>query len=146
MAYIPKTEEELARELLLPEGEYDFEVIDALDKPSKKGNDMFTLKLQIFDSGGMPNYVWDYLVIGNNFGERKLRHVAISCGLAEIYSSGKLTAEDFVGKSGKAIIKIAPGNDQYPDPKNTVFDYLPPDGFKAKSEATDIDLNDSIPF
>ena len=149
MTYIPKTEAELAQETLLPEGTYDFEVINTDDKPSKKGNEMFTLKLFVFDSDGKPRIVFDYMALGNPFGERKLRHAAAACGLLEIYNSGNLKAADFQDTSGKVLVKQQNGTADYPLPKNVVADYLPREEgvvTTAKPQRTRDIIDDDIPF
>jgi hypothetical protein len=125
MKYTPKTEEQLAQEALLPDGTYDFEIIDTDDKPSKKGNDMITLKLWVFSDGGEQRHIFDYIAMGNHFGERKLRHAANACGLLEIYNSGKIVHTDFMGTTGKVLLKQQKGTDDFPLPKNIVADYLP---------------------
>lgn len=124
MTYTPKSEDQLAKEGLLPEGAYDFEVADTSDKPNKKGNTMYTLKLHIFDESGSPKIVYDYIALGNNFGERKLRHAADSCGLIAIYETGNMKPSDFQGRSGKVQIKQQDGNVDFPMPKNVVADYV----------------------
>lgn len=124
MGYTPKTEEQLAKEGLLPDGEYDFEVAETSDKPSKKGNDMYTLKLHVFGDDGAPQIIYDYIALGNHFGERKLRHVANACGLIDIYNTGNLKPKDFMGKAGKVKIKQQDGTADYPLPKNVVSDYV----------------------
>lgn len=124
MSYTPKTEDQLAKEGLLAKGTYDFEVAETSDKPSKKGNDMYTLKLHVFDENGTARIVYDYIALGNNFGERKLRHAADTCGLIEIYNTGNLKPKDFQGKSGKAQIKQQDGTVDHPMPKNVVSDYV----------------------
>ena len=151
MAYTPKTEAELAKESLLPAGEYDATCIECIDRPSKKGNDMFTLKLQIFDPEGGFRVVFDYIVFGNPFGERKFRHAADAFGLIDVYSSGKLTAQDFVDCSCKIKLKIQDGTADFPTPKNAVEDYISLGGddpvFKPVATNTaSKDLDDDIPF
>ena len=148
MNYTPKTEEQLAEEALLADGTYDFEVIGTSDKPSKKGNDMFTLNLCIFSHDGTQRFINDYIAMGNNFGERKLRRAAVACGLLDIYTSGSLQAYDFRNMSGKVLLKQQNGTDDYPLPKNVVGDYLPRDDnapaiHRIKPE--DI-IDDGIPF
>lgn len=154
MTYIPKTEETLAKEGLLPEGIYDFEVIETSDQPSKKGNDMFTLKLYVFDNDGSQRFIFDYIALGNNFGERKLRHAADACGLMDTYNSGKLTDRDFLNKCGKILLKQQNGTADFPMPKNIVSDYLSRDdsgGAAHDAPAKPIKpageiINDDIPF
>lgn len=146
MSYVAKSEEQLAKEGLMPEGEYDFEVIDSSDKPSKSGSDMCTLKLNVFDADGNGHHVWDYMVFGNHFGERKFRHAAVGCGLLSVYESGGLTAFEFKGKSGRCIIKIAEAKDGYL-PKNVVADYVPKDVQSKVTETTKDPLDgDEVPF
>lgn len=124
MTYTPKSEETLAKEGLLPDGTYDYEVADTSDKPSKKGKDMYTLKLHVFGDDGAAHVIYDYISLGNNFGERKLRHAADASNIIEIYESGKLKPSDFQGKTGKVIIKMQDGTADYPLPKNVVGDYV----------------------
>lgn len=157
MTYQPKSEEQLVKEGLLPDGEYDFEVLDTDDKPSKtSGNAMFTLKQNFFAEDGSGHIVTTYIALGSNFGERLLRHAADTCGLIDIYNSGNLTPADFRDRNGRAKIKIQEGNKEYPNPKNVVVDYitkpvpesvetgaLPPEKPKKKAAAP---LDDEIPF
>jgi len=148
MKYTPKTEEQLADESLLDDGLYDFEIIDVDDRPSKKGNDMITLKLAVFNNDGTQRHIYDYLVIGNPFGERRLRHAARTCGILDIYNSGNLTAQDFLDKSGRVLLKRQNGTSEYPAPKNIVSDYPAPGDDKPAppvGPAKDI-INDDIPF
>lgn len=150
MTYKPKSEEQLAKEGLLEAGIYDFEVADTSDKPSKKGKAMYTLKLHVFDEEGSAKVVWDYIALGSNFGERKLRHAADACGLIETYNTGNLKPSDFQGKAGKVEISINDGNADYPLPKNAIKDYVK----RAEQESvatvalppvSSVD-NDDIPF
>lgn len=144
--YTPKSEEQLVEESLLQEGTYDFEVIDTDDRPSKKGNEMITLKLAVFAGDGSQRHIFDYIAFGTNFGERKFRHAAEACGLMDIYNSGKMTDQDFQGASGKLILKKQEGTVEFPA-KNVVAEYLPHEGEASKPArpAKEI-LNDDLPF
>ncbi len=124
MSYTPKSDEQLAKEGLLTDGTYDFEIVDTSDKPSKRGNDMYTLKLNVFSPDGITHIIYDYIALGSNFGERKLRHAADACQLLDIYQTGNLKPADFLGKTGKVNIKQQDGNADYPMPKNVVVDYV----------------------
>lgn len=145
MTYVPKSEEQLAKEGLFPEGIYDFEVVDTNDAPSKKGNDMFTLTLRVFGDEEIRT-VFDYIVPNSNFGERKLRRAAVACGLIDVYTSGELKHYTFMGATGKAKLKQQDGTDGFM-PKNVVADYLPRDDAHVADPrpARDI-INDEIPF
>ena len=147
MKYTPKSEEQLAEEALLPDGTYDFTIIDTDDKPSKKGNDMITLKLQVFGNDGAQQHIFDYIAIGNHFGERKLRHAANACGLLKQYNSGSLEAKDFQDTSGKILLKQQKGKTDFPLPKNIVSDYLQREegDVVVHKPAREI-VDDNIPF
>lgn len=148
MSYTAKTEEQLAKEGLMSDGEYDFEVIETSDKPSKAGNAMATLKLNVFAEDGSGNHLTDYISFGSNFGERKWRRAADACGLLAEYESGKLVASDFMSKCGKVIIKTQEGNPEYPLPKNVVAEYVKrPAGFVAANKPIPKEVEeDVIPF
>jgi hypothetical protein len=147
MKYTPKTEAQLAEESLLPNGTYDFEIIETSDRPSKKGNDMFSLKLSVFDIDGNQRIIFDYIAMGNFFGERKLRHAANACGLLEIYNSGNLKADDFLNTSGKILLKQQKGTPDFPLPKNVVVDYLQREnGDVAVTKPIREIIDDDIPF
>jgi len=146
MNYTPKTEMELEKESLLPEGTYDFEVIETSDRPSKKGNDMITLKLNIFGGDGSNRHIYDYIALGSNFGERKLRKAAAGCGLMDIYNSGALKDQDFLGANGKAFVRQEDGTVEFPA-KNIVGEYWPHEDAQAKpTKPTTEIINDDIPF
>lgn len=152
MSYTPKSEEALAKEGLLAPGTYDFEVLETSDKPSKKGNEMITLKLRVFDTDGNSRHIFDYIAFGSAFGERKFRHAANACGLMEVYNSGKLVAGDFLNTMGRLELKQQDGTPDYPMPKNVVSDYIGRDEVEiARQQAkakpiTKPDLGDDIPF
>jgi hypothetical protein len=146
MNYTPETEEQLAEEDLLPEGIYDFQIIDSDDRPSKKGNDMFTLKLCVYDVDGNERHIFDYIAMGNSFGERKLRHAAVACGLLDVYSSGNLSRFDFLNASGKVKLKQQKGTDDFPLPKNVVLDYIRRDEGPTDTRPSREIIDDGIPF
>ena len=146
MNYTPKTEEQLAEESLLPEGIYDFEIVGTDDRSSKKGNEMITLKLRVFDGSGGERHVFDYIAFGSSFGERKFRHAANTCGLLEVYNSGNLTALDFLRKSGRAKIKQQKGTEDFPKPKNVVADYIISDSGPTDTRPAREIIDDGLPF
>lgn len=150
MTYQPKTEEQLAKEGLFPDGEYDFEVIETSGKPSKGGASMFTLKLLAYAADGSTFFLTDYIALSSNFGERKLRHAAAACGLIDVYTSGKLTHEDFKDRRGRVIVKTQEGTPDYPLPKNVVKDYVKnEDGAMAapvKKQTSAESISDEVPF
>lgn len=122
MNFTPKTEEELARESLLSAGTYPFEVLEAIEQVSKKGNEMIKLKLNVFGQSGEQVHVYDYLLESMAF---KLRHFAEAAGLLRDYEAGKLDAQACVGKNG--FVKLEIEEQLGYVPRNTVKDYAKPD-------------------
>jgi hypothetical protein len=119
MRFEPKTEDQLKAETLLPDGDYDFEVMDAQDTTSKKGNDMIAVKLRVFTNNG-ERHIYDYLMPSMGF---KLRHFCESTGLLSKYDAGTLEAAHCIRREGIASIEQEAGNNGY-GPKNKVVDYV----------------------
>lgn len=124
MKFTPKTEKQIQDERfpLLKPGKYRFEVFEANDEMSKKGNPMIVLKLKILDNEfGTITYLKDYLMESI---AHKLRHAAYVCGLNNSYEQGDLNALSFLGKTGLVDIGVQKDKTgQYPD-KNSIQDYL----------------------
>lgn len=121
MKFTPKSEKEIAEASLWPAGEYAFEIVNAVEKQSKSGNDMIELIINVFNSEGSFKIVKDYLLESMAF---KLRHAADGCGILDKYDAGEITANDFIGKVGYLKLKIDKNKDpQYAD-KNAVQDYV----------------------
>lgn len=85
---------------LVPQGEYDFEVVRAEEQVSKKNNPMIklTLKVNVQDE-----HYWllDYLSDKN---PRKIKSFMLCIGLENNYSSGELSEEDCLGQIGRVKI------------------------------------------
>ena len=152
MKFQPKTEDDLKREALLGTGVYDFEVIDAKDAVSKKGNDMIALKLRVFSNDQGERVVRDWLMPSMGF---KLRHFAETTGLIGAYDAGTLSAADCQGRSGRVALVIKE-DDQY-GPQNAVKDYekgkavaeareTPADGAPKPPRPSQVSLVDEPPF
>lgn len=120
MKFTPKTNEEIQRESLMPDGSYDFTVARAEDTHSKAGNEMLKVNLCIYSEKGSQYYVYDYLLEAMAW---KLRHFAYAVGCQKQYDAGVLTASDVQGKSGTLRLVHEDGTDQYPA-KNVVKDYI----------------------
>jgi hypothetical protein len=113
------TEDELIRASLLEPGVYPFEVMTAVDKISKTGNEMIELKLNVFGDN-QEAHVFDYLLEKMAF---KLRHFAEATGLIADYEVGSLDALACLNKMAYAKIGVDKGNGSFP-PKNVVLDYV----------------------
>lgn len=120
MQFQPKTESEIREASLAPDGEYDFDVLEASDKTSKSGNQMIAAKIGVYGGSHVRWHVYDYLL---PLMEAKLRHFCDTTGLLSLYESGRLRAEDCVGRSGKCRIKTKKAEGQY-GAKNVVDDYV----------------------
>lgn len=143
MRFQSKTEEEIIRENLLPEGTYDFEVVKAEEKESKKGNPMLEINMKVFRADGDGFiFVRDWLM---EAFPMKLIHFCREVGLESRYADGVLTAEECVGRTGRVQI-VQKQQDGF-DPQNSVKDYGPGKGVAAKAKAeTQEDPDDIVPF
>ena len=119
MQFQPKTEKEIAESKLFPKGEYDFEIIDAVEKASAAGNDMIELKLRISNGDGMARVLTDYLLPKR---AAKLRNCCAACGVLEKYESGVVSDDDFPGKRGRLKLTVEKKKG-WPD-RNVVADYV----------------------
>jgi hypothetical protein len=107
---------------LLPEGTYDLEVIDAEERTSQKGNEMIALTLQAQHPDGYPIRIWDYLV-SVAAATFKIEQFCTAASLTEKFKSGRLLAEDCIGKKVRAKIEIEAGRDNYSD-RNSIREYV----------------------
>ncbi|HEY4831965.1 MAG TPA: hypothetical protein VIH61_05325 [Waddliaceae bacterium] len=150
MSYTPKSDEQLDKEGLMQPQTCDFEIKEATQGPSKSsGNLMITLALKVFDAEGNSQTVWDYIVFGTNFGERKFKYAAKACGLLNEYNAGTLVYTDFEGKNGKCEIAIQEAQNGY-GAKNIIKEYIDKEGIGEapvkKEKPEDDPFGDSIPF
>lgn len=152
MQVTPKSEAEVSNFSVFPAGIYDFEILTAVEKKSKAGNDMIEMKVRVFDQEGKSTNVFDYLMEVMAY---KLRHAAAACGLLSSYEQGQLNADNFVGCTGKLKLGIdVPVG--FPE-KNVIKDYVVPRSEEEQKmvEAThkvggkktaSSELNDEIPW
>lgn len=148
----PELENELMSEgkkeyPLLPEGDYPFQVIEAVDATSKAGNPMINMTLSVWDNDGKPSKVWDRLV----FTEKALFRVRNFCkatGLDKNWEARKVNREDVEDTHGKVHIKIEPAstvNGVTYKAKNAVDYYIEGAGGKTGGDAEFVD-NQDVPF
>lgn len=140
MQFTPKTEKEIAMEGLLDEGTYPFEVVEAKDEVSKKGNEMIAIKLKVFGPNGEEHFLRDWIMEKVSY---KLRHFCEVTGLLPKYEKGSLDALECVGVSGYCVVAIKDNKDF--GPQNQIKDYVltPESSEKAKSLT---EGDDDIPF
>lgn len=146
MRYTAHTDETLNKLNLLTPGIHDFEVVEAEERTSQKGNDMIVLKLHVFEEDGTPRIVFDYL---GDFMPHKFKHAADACGLAAEYTDMSINASLFTGKCGKVEISTQAAKGDYLE-KSVVKDYVKREGQDVSapqpSRKIAADLDDEIPF
>jgi hypothetical protein len=120
----PKSEREIIEESLIPDGtECDFEVIEAKDTVSKKGNDMIALTLRVFRDDGRTSQLRDWLLPSIPM---KLLRFCEATGLKDKYDSGSLAAADCAGRAGKLVVGVQKDKTgEYPD-QNSIKSYRAP--------------------
>ncbi len=123
MRFTPKTPEQIAKEKLLPKGEYDVECVGGEDGMSKAGNDMFVLTLKIHGERAVT--IKEYIV---SSAEDKVNNACSAFGILDKFhdQNGKeveVHGGDFYGRWARALIDIQPGKDGFP-PKNVVKKYI----------------------
>lgn len=149
MKVTPRSEEQIKKDMappLLPEGEYSFEVLNAKEEISAKGNPQIVPFLKIFGPNGVTVTMNDYLSTANPQMEWKFRHFchAVTPSLSDAYNNGDVPADYLVGKTGKLYLKIKKGGDTYKKrdgtegisvDQNSVKDYVV-GGMADKSDPT----------
>lgn len=119
MQFQPKTKQEIDDERLLPKGEYDFEIEDAEEKNSAKGNGMIQLTVRVSNGNGHSRKLTDYILPQK---AEKLRNCCAACGVLDKYKSGTVSDDDFPGKCGRLTLKVEKKKG-WPD-RNVIADYL----------------------
>lgn len=131
MRFSPKSEQDV-NDLLKP-GICDFTVISAKEKPSKAGNDMIHITMEVFDADGKKAIVYDYLMEAM---AKKLRHFSLATRLDNGYEAGELSAYECEGRSGKLKIRTSVDEGgRFPE-KNEVVDYIVDNSVGRSSPAT----------
>jgi hypothetical protein len=119
-----RTEAEAVKESirrLLKSGWHEGEIIEAVEKVARSGND--TIELTILVEG---RTLRDWLTdIGK--GSLKLRHCCQACGddVFQRYEAGEVTQEDFLGQHVQVKIGIQKGTRNFPGDRNIIEDYRP---------------------
>jgi hypothetical protein len=154
MKFTPQSEEEILRSFLLPDGNYNYEVVKSEDKVSSKGNEYLALELKVWDQSGREHFIYTNLAF-----VKLLKHFCDLNGLTDSYINGELQASQCLGKSGGKV--MLGFEDEKPNPKggmykakNIVVDYV--DGIVLKSgiaaphvakpNADGSFIDDDIPF
>ena len=137
---------------LLPDGEYKFFVLRGDLGESKAGNQMLTVKIEIFSqrngvarAGAMDSHhIYDYILPEHPSMGFKLAQFMDCIAMGDQYSSGNLEVDTLTGKSGTAQIGTQQASGDWPA-KNVIKRYVPPNPFdpdQPKAAPTD----EEIPF
>lgn len=149
LTFTPKSEEELLKDMLWPEGQYAFQVLEAQQKPSKSGNEMIVIKMILINSSNQNKTINDYLMCDLSSQLLKLRNFCHTVGLGNQFESGRLCAEDCIGKEGilelKRVGERKVGDAVYP-PANNVKDYVVSQKAKSVAVKQDEFKDDDLPF
>jgi len=119
MQFQAKTKQQIDDERLLPKGNYDFEIEDAEEFTSAKGNDTIKLTVRVSNGNGLSRKLTDY-ILAQRAG--KLRNCCAACGILDKYERGAVNDNDFPGKRGR--LKLAIEKKKGYEPRNVVADYL----------------------
>lgn len=107
---------------LLSAGWKDGEITDALEKPSKRGNDMIEISVMIRDAQERSLRDW---LTNTALGAAKLRHACAAVGALAKYEAGEIGQADFPGHTVRVKIGIKKTRG-YPD-SNVIEDYAAAD-------------------
>lgn len=141
MKFTPRTEEEV--KVLFEKGNYPFTVLSAIEKTSKNGNPMISLKLQIEHTTipGKTGFAKCNLMTNNPNFEFLLRHFCYSIGMGAEYEKGELEPRNILGKRGIAKIGIeTDGTGEFPD-QNKAVDFVVSDNVVKHGS-----FDDELPF
>lgn len=164
MNVTPKSEEEVTQFKTWDDGVYSFEILEKVkfgskeyrtcETQSSKGAEMLVLVVNVFNDNGQTQTIIDYMV--EEFAAKKIRHVAVACGLLSQYEAGVLNADDFIGKSGKVRLYTQKGKAKddgsgFWSDKNAIGDYVIDDEDQSQDTAhiaasVGKIVDDSIPF
>ena len=142
ITFQPKSDDELQREMLIPEGEYNFEITKATEKVSKAGNPMIEIAIKVWDKEGKERYVYDYLMTSRPSLLYRIKNLCEAIGKNEIYEKGQISETDLYGASGKLTISIQSASVQHPA-KNIVKNYI---ASEIKPEENEDKFDDDLPF
>lgn len=88
----------------LSPGEATFEIKEAEDAISTKGDPMLKLVLKCKDIKGNQGRVWEN-ILGTEMWDWKIRHLLKSIGKFNLYANGDIDPFDLIGSTGKVLLK-----------------------------------------
>jgi hypothetical protein len=98
----------------------DARIVEAVEKPSKRGNDMIELTVVVPDAAGEERTLRDWLT-DTTLGAAKLRHACEAVGALARYEAGEIGQADFPGHDVRVKISVEKRRG-FPD-QNRIDDY-----------------------
>lgn len=134
---------------VLPEGDYEFDVEEAVIQTSKRGGYQWKVTLRIDPTDGQPSRkVWEYFPETEKM-QWKFAAFLKCIGLIPVDSEAEFDTalmKDAVGEIGKCHLGIQPAEGPYPE-KNTVKAFLRPEKEAAKeAPKAPVITSDDLPF
>jgi hypothetical protein len=108
MRTTPRSEQEARKassRTLLKAGWYMARIIEALEKESRRGNDMIELTVVVGDARGNDRDFRDWLT-NSDMGAAKLRNCCNAVGALDAYENGEISQEDFPGHDVEVKITV----------------------------------------
>jgi hypothetical protein len=152
LPYRKWTEDDIKNRNVAEEGDYPFKILNAVLKDTAPGTDkdgkpkainkMLEIDLEFHDDQGVVKKQKDWIVFIEGM-DWKLRHLANTTGLLNLYETDELDARHLCGKSGMFSLGIR--ESEYKGEKrkqNFVKDYVK----KSDAPAQDVHFDDKIPF
>ena len=133
----PLSRREIQNRLVLQEGKYHFDVVEAENSVSKKGNKMIRLKLRVYDDEGGSVFVPDWIMLDAGMrAQLKMLSFCESCGLEDVYATGNLADHDCLGASGMAQTGIE-DSEEFGQRARIAYYFKPDEVLKKKSITKD---------
>lgn len=107
---------------ILPDGEYDFEVLKAEPQTSQAGNEMLKLMVRVFDGNGNKIQLFDYLVASDK-AAWKIAQFCKATGMeSKLDADGELLADDVKGRTG--VCRVVVDDDDQWGTRNQIGGYV----------------------
>tara|TARA_R100001443_G_scaffold5858_5_gene14678 strand:+ start:6965 stop:7393 length:429 start_codon:yes stop_codon:yes gene_type:complete len=129
---------------LVPEGEYDFEIVHAEDSVSNFGLQQMFFKFRVFLADGNTALIHQYIDENHLY---QLKHLCNSIGCIEFWNDGDCDPGDMFNKSGRGFLGTYDKKDG--TKRNTFKRFLEPEEASKKKLEDDIkkvEGDDDIPF
>jgi hypothetical protein len=105
---------------LVKAGWHPARITEAVEKPSRRGNEMIELTVVVRDAGGNERELRDWLT-DSDMGAEKLRNCCKAVGVIDRYEVGEISQEDFPGHDVEVKLGIEKKRG-FPD-RNVIEDY-----------------------